>query len=27
MMVQVHSESGALMGAADPRRDGYAVGW
>ena len=27
MMVQVHPESGALMGAADPRRDGYAVGW
>jgi gamma-glutamyltranspeptidase/glutathione hydrolase len=27
MMIQVHPESGALMGAADPRRDGYAVGW
>ena len=26
MMIQVHSESEALMGAADPRRDGYAVG-
>ena len=27
MMIQVHPESGALMGAADPRRDGYSVGW
>ena len=27
MMIQVNAESGALMGGADPRRDGYAVGW
>ena len=27
MMVQVDPETGALHGAADPRRDGYAVGW
>ena len=27
MMLQVDSETGALHGAADPRRDGYAVGW
>ena len=27
MMIQVESESGALHGAADPRRDGYAIGW
>lgn len=27
MMIQVDSESGALQGAADPRRDGYAIGW
>ena len=27
MMIQVDSESGALHGAADPRRDGYAIGW
>ena len=27
MMVLVDSETGALQGAADPRRDGYAVGW
>ena len=27
MMVLVDPETGALQGAADPRRDGYAVGW
>ena len=27
VMVQVDSAEGALFGAADPRRDGYAVGW
>lgn len=27
MMIQVDPESGALFGAADPRRDGYAIGW
>ena len=27
MMIQVDPETGALQGAADPRRDGYAVGW
>lgn len=27
MMIQVDSATGALHGAADPRRDGYAVGW
>jgi gamma-glutamyltranspeptidase/glutathione hydrolase len=27
MMVQIDPESGALFGAADPRRDGYAIGW
>ncbi len=27
MMIQVDPESGALHGAADPRRDGYAIGW
>jgi len=27
MMIQVDSETGALHGAADPRRDGYTVGW
>ena len=27
MMIQVDPETGALHGAADPRRDGYAVGW
>ena len=25
--IQVDSESGAFMGGADPRRDGYALGW
>ena len=27
MMIQVDLETGALRGAADPRRDGYAIGW
>ena len=27
VMIQVDPETGALAGAADPRRDGYAVGW
>jgi gamma-glutamyltranspeptidase/glutathione hydrolase len=27
MMIQVDHETGALHGAADPRRDGYAAGW
>jgi gamma-glutamyltranspeptidase/glutathione hydrolase len=27
MMIQVDSETGVLQGAADPRRDGYAIGW
>ena len=27
MMIQVDAENGALHGGADPRRDGYAVGW
>jgi gamma-glutamyltranspeptidase / glutathione hydrolase len=27
MMIQVDPNTGALHGAADPRRDGYAVGW
>jgi len=27
MMIQVDSDTGALHGAADPRYDGYAVGW
>ena len=27
MMIQVDEETGTLHGAADPRRDGYAVGW
>jgi gamma-glutamyltranspeptidase / glutathione hydrolase len=27
MMIQTDPESGALFGAADPRRDGYAIGW
>jgi len=26
-MIQVDSETGAIHGAADPRRDGYTVGW
>ena len=27
MMIQVDPNTGALHGAADPRRDGYAIGW
>ena len=27
VMIQVDPETGALYGAADPRRDGYAIGW
>jgi len=27
MMIQVDPATGALHGAADPRRDGYAIGW
>jgi gamma-glutamyltranspeptidase / glutathione hydrolase len=27
MMIQIEPDSGALFGAADPRRDGYAIGW
>ncbi len=27
MMIQVNPETGALFGGADPRRDGYAIGW
>ena len=27
MMIQADPETGALHGAADPRRDGYAIGW
>ena len=27
MMIQVDPNTGALGGAADPRRDGYAIGW
>lgn len=27
MMIEVNAETGALFGAADPRRDGYAIGW
>ena len=27
IMIQVDPEAGALHGAADPRRDGYAIGW
>ena len=27
MMIQVDAETGTLQGAADPRYDGYAVGW
>jgi gamma-glutamyltranspeptidase/glutathione hydrolase len=27
MMIQIDPDSGALFGAADPRRDGYAIGW
>ena len=27
MMIQVDPDTGALLGAADPRRDGYSIGW
>ena len=27
MMIQLNPETGALLGGADPRRDGYAIGW
>ena len=27
VMIQVDHSEGTLSGAADPRRDGYAVGW
>ena len=27
VMIQADTESDALLGAADPRRDGYAIGW
>lgn len=27
VMIQVDADTGALYGAADPRRDGYAIGW
>ncbi len=27
MMIQIDGDTGALHGAADPRRDGYAIGW
>ena len=27
VMIQVEPNTGALSGAADPRRDGYAIGW
>jgi gamma-glutamyltranspeptidase/glutathione hydrolase len=27
MMIKVDPNTGALHGAADPRRDGYAIGW
>ena len=27
VMIEVHPESGALLGGADPRRDGYAIGY
>ncbi len=27
MMIQVNADTGALFGAADPRRDGYTIGW
>ena len=25
--IQIHSESGVLMGGSDPRKDGLALGW
>jgi len=27
MMIQIDPETGAMFGAGDPRRDGYAIGW
>ena len=27
MMIQVNPDTGVLLGGADPRRDGYAIGW
>ncbi len=27
MMIQINPEVGSLFGGADPRRDGYAIGW
>jgi gamma-glutamyltranspeptidase/glutathione hydrolase len=27
MMIMVHPETGALVGGADPRRDGYVIGY
>ena len=27
VMIQIEPDSGVLAGAADPRRDGYAIGW
>ncbi|MGH2460103.1 MAG: gamma-glutamyltransferase, partial [Chloroflexota bacterium] len=27
MMIQANPDTGALFGGADPRRDGYAIGW
>ena len=27
VMIQVDPDTGVLSGAADPRRDGYAIGW
>ncbi len=27
VMIQIDPETGVLQGAADPRRDGYAIGW
>jgi gamma-glutamyltranspeptidase/glutathione hydrolase len=27
MIIEINSNEGVLLGAADPRRDGYAIGW
>ena len=27
VMIQIEPEEGAIKGAADPRRDGYSIGW
>ena len=27
VMIQIDPQEGAIKGAADPRRDGYAIGW